>query len=141
MHILTNAWKLLHFSIILLCSMFPGMRNTVVNDLVQQASGSRAYRGKFSFLEKSDVPVYQTEQSYFQLVHSARICSTEPNSAEPDSPVSESGGSRIFRTSGETSKTMTAGPDDWRTPLVHYLKNLGHIANRKVQRQALKCHA
>jgi hypothetical protein len=37
--------------------------------------------------------------------------------------ISETGGSRIFRISGETSKTTTAGPDDWRTPLVHYLEN------------------
>jgi hypothetical protein len=28
--------------------------------------------------------------------------------------------------------------DDWRTPLVHYLENSGHIAKRKVRRQALK---
>jgi hypothetical protein len=33
---------------------------------------------------------------------------------------------------------MTTDPDDWRTPLVRYLENPGHIANRKVQRQALK---
>jgi hypothetical protein len=33
---------------------------------------------------------------------------------------------------------QTAGPDDWKTPLVHYLGNPGHIADRKVQRQALK---
>jgi hypothetical protein len=33
---------------------------------------------------------------------------------------------------------MTTDPDDWRTPLIRYLENPGHIANRKVQRQALK---
>jgi hypothetical protein len=33
---------------------------------------------------------------------------------------------------------MTVGPDDWRTPLVHYLENPGHITDRKVRRQALK---
>jgi hypothetical protein len=33
---------------------------------------------------------------------------------------------------------MTVDPDDWKTPLVHYLDNLGHIIDRKVQRQALK---
>jgi hypothetical protein len=27
--------------------------------------------------------------------------------------------------------TMTE-PDDWRTPLVHYLENPSHIADRKV---------
>jgi hypothetical protein len=71
-------------------------------------------------------------------VHSVRICSAEPNSAEPDSPIPETGGSRISRTSDETSKTTTAGSDDWRTPLVRYLENPGHIADRKVRRQALK---
>jgi hypothetical protein len=74
----------------------------------------------------------------FQPVHSARIYSVEPNSAEPDSPFSGTGGSGISKTLGETSKTMTAGPDDWRTPLIHYLENPGHIADRKVQQQALK---
>jgi ribonuclease HI len=33
--------------------------NTVANDLAQQASGSQANRGKFGFLEKSDVLVCQ----------------------------------------------------------------------------------
>jgi hypothetical protein len=33
---------------------------------------------------------------------------------------------------------MTVGPDDWSTPLVHYLENPGHITDRKVRRQALK---
>jgi hypothetical protein len=56
-------------------------------------------------------------------VYNAKICSAKTNSTEPDSPISEIGGSRIFRISGETSKTTTAGPDDWRTPLVHYLEN------------------
>jgi hypothetical protein len=33
--------------------------NTVANDLAQQTSGSQANRGKFGFLEKSDVLVCQ----------------------------------------------------------------------------------
>jgi hypothetical protein len=33
---------------------------------------------------------------------------------------------------------MMADPDDWRTPLVYYLENPSHIADRKVRRQALK---
>jgi hypothetical protein len=72
----------------------------VVNNLVQQASSLRTNQGKIGFLEKSDVPVCQTEQPDFQSVHSATICSAEPNSVEPDSPVSEAGGSRISRTFG-----------------------------------------
>jgi hypothetical protein len=32
----------------------------------------------------------------------------------------------------------TVDPDDWRTPLVRYLENPGHIAGSKVRRQALK---
>jgi hypothetical protein len=67
-------------------------------------------------------------------VHNATICSAEPSLAEPDSPVSEIEGSKISRTSGEISKTMMTGPDDWRTPLVRYLENPGHIVYRKVQR-------
>jgi hypothetical protein len=90
------------------------------------------------FWKKLDVPVCQTEQSGFQPVYSTRICSTEPNSAESDSPIYETGGSGISRTSSETSKTTTAGPDDCRTPLICYLENPSHIADRKVQRQDLK---
>jgi hypothetical protein len=33
---------------------------------------------------------------------------------------------------------MMVNPDDLRTPLVHYLENHGHTADRKVRRQALK---
>jgi hypothetical protein len=36
------------------------------------------------------------------------------------------------------SETMTVNPEDWRTPLIRYLENPGHIADRKVQRQGLK---
>jgi hypothetical protein len=32
--------------------------NTVVNDLAQQASGFQSNRGKFGFLEKPDVPIF-----------------------------------------------------------------------------------
>jgi hypothetical protein len=110
----------------------------MVNNLAQQASGFQANRGKFSFLEKPDVSVCQTGQSDFQPLHSVRICSTEPNSAELDSPVPKTEGSEISRTLDETSKTMTASSDDWRTPLLSYLENPGHIANRKVWRKALK---
>jgi hypothetical protein len=71
-------------------------------------------------------------------VHSVRICSAEPNSAEPDSPVPKTGGFGISRTLDETGKTTMVGPNDWRMSLVHYLENPGYIADRKVQRQALK---
>jgi hypothetical protein len=81
---------------------------------------------------------WKNGQSSIQLVYSAAICSAEPDSVEPDSPVSKIRGSKISRTSDETIKTMTTGPDDWRTPLVHYLENFGHIADRKVWRQDLK---
>jgi hypothetical protein len=70
---------------------------------------------------------------------SATVCSVAPSPAKPDSPVSETGGSKIFRTSDKSSETMTIDPNDWKTPLVHYLENPAHIADRKVWRQALKC--
>jgi hypothetical protein len=71
-------------------------------------------------------------------MHSATVCSAEPSSIKPNVPISETGGFGIFRISNEASKTMMADPDDWRTPLVHYSENPDHIADRKVQWQALK---
>jgi hypothetical protein len=110
----------------------------VVNDLAQQASGFQSNQGKFDFLEKPDVPVSQTRWFGFQPMQSAMICSTEPSSAKLDGPVSETGGSRISRNSDESSEMTMTNPDDWRTPQVRYLENPSHIADRKVQRQALK---
>jgi hypothetical protein len=71
-------------------------------------------------------------------VHSAIIGSVEPSSAEPNSLVFETGGSKISRTLDETSKTMMVGPDDWRATLIRYLENPDHSADRKIRRQALK---
>jgi hypothetical protein len=71
-------------------------------------------------------------------MYSATICSAEPSLTKLDSPVSETGGSGISRISDETSERMMTDPDCWRTPLVCYLESPGHIADRKVQRQALK---
>jgi ribonuclease HI len=112
--------------------------NTVMNNLAHQASGFRSNQGKFDFLEKLDAPVCQTGQSSFWPVHSVKIYSAEPSSAKPDVLVSETGGSKIFRIMDESSETMMVDPDDWRTPLIHYLENPGHIPERKVWQQALK---
>jgi hypothetical protein len=71
-------------------------------------------------------------------MHSTKICSAEPCSAKPDSSVSETGRFEISRTSSKSSETMTADPDDWRTPMVCYLENPDHIVDRKVWRQDLK---
>jgi hypothetical protein len=90
------------------------------------------------FSRKSNIPVCQTRQSGFQPMRSAKICSAEPSSAKPDNSISEIGGSEIFRTSNKSTKTMTVNPDDWRTPLIHYLEKSDHIIDRKVWRQALK---
>jgi hypothetical protein len=100
-----------------------------VNDLVQQASGFQLNQGKFGFLEKLDVPVGQTGCSSFWSMCSATICFAEPSLTKLDGLVSETGGSRISRTSDESSKMMTTDPDDWRTPLVYYLENPDHIAD------------
>jgi ribonuclease HI len=108
--------------------------NTLMNDLAQQASSFWSNRGKFRFLKKPDVPVCQTGQSSFWPMHSATVCSAEPNLAKLDVPISETGGSRISRISDEVSKTMTVDLDDWRTSRVRYLENPGHISDRKVRR-------
>jgi hypothetical protein len=89
-------------------------------------------------LEKLDVPVCQTRQSDFWPMHSAIICYAEPSSTKPDILVSETGWSEISRISDEASKMTTTDPNDWRTPLVRYIENLGYIADRKVRRQVLK---
>jgi hypothetical protein len=62
---------------------------------------------------------------------SAIVCSIGPSPAKLEGLVSETGGSRISRITDKSSKTTTVDPDDWRTPLVRYLENLGHIADRK----------
>jgi hypothetical protein len=112
--------------------------NTIVNDLAQQASGFLSNQGKFGFLEKLDVLVCQTGQSDFQPMCSATICSAELGSTNLDGLVSETRGSRISKTSYEMSEMTMTDPDDWRTPLVRYLENPSHIADRKVRWQTLK---
>jgi hypothetical protein len=47
--------------------------------------------------------------------------------------VLETGEPRIFRSSDNVNETMTVEPDDWRTPLVRYLENSSHIADRKIR--------
>jgi hypothetical protein len=112
--------------------------NAVVNDLVQQASDFWSNRGKFSFLEKNECSGYQTRQSGFWPMCSVTIYSAGPNSVNLDDPISETGWSGIYMILDEASETTMTDPDYWRTPLVRYLENHCHIADRKVRRQALK---
>jgi hypothetical protein len=42
------------------------------------------------------------------------------------------------KSSDNLGEAETTEPKDWRTPLIHYLENHGHVTNRKVQREALK---
>jgi hypothetical protein len=114
------------------------IEDTIANNLVQHASSFRSNWGKYGFLEKPDVSVCQSGQPGFWLMCSAIICSTEPSSAKPDGPVFETEGLIISVTSNESSETMMTDPNDWRTPLVCYLENPGHIADWKVWHQALK---
>jgi hypothetical protein len=69
---------------------------------------------------------------------SATIYYAKPSSAKLNGLVSKTGGSKISRTLNKTSETTMVNHDDSRTPLVCYLENPGHIADRKVRRQALK---
>jgi hypothetical protein len=68
-------------------------------------------------------------------MQSVEICSVEPSSAKSDDPVLETRGSEISKSLDNLGETTT---DDWRTPLVRYLENPGHIVDKKVRRQALK---
>jgi hypothetical protein len=65
-------------------------------------------------------------------MHNTTFCSSEPDSAKLYGLVSETGWSEISRNSDDSSETMI-DPDDWRTPLVHYLENPDHIANMTVR--------
>jgi hypothetical protein len=66
-------------------------------------------------------------------MHNMIVCSAEPSSAKPDVLISETEGSRIHKISDEASKMTMGDPNDWRTPLVRYLENPGHIADRKIR--------
>jgi hypothetical protein len=79
-----------------------------------------------------DVPVCQTGLSSFWSMHNETVCSAEPSSAKMDALIFEIGGSGISRVLNKASRMMTADPNDWRTPLVHYLENPDHITDRKV---------
>jgi hypothetical protein len=72
-------------------------------------------------------------------MHSTIVYSAEPSLAKSDIPVFEIGGSRISSISNEVRKMMMTNPDDRRSPLVRYLENPSHIADRKVRRHTLKC--
>jgi hypothetical protein len=62
----------------------------------------------------------------------------EPSSAKLYGPVSVIEWSRISKILDKSSEMTTTNLDDWRTSLVRYLENPGHIADRKVGHQALK---
>jgi hypothetical protein len=68
----------------------------------------------------------------------AKICSAELSLANPDVPKSETGGSGISRCLDDLGETAMTEPVDWRTPLICYLENPGHVIDIKVRRQALK---
>jgi hypothetical protein len=73
-------------------------------------------------------------------MHNAKICFAEPSSgfAKPGVPELETGWSGISRGSDDLGETVVAEPVDWRTPLIHYLGNSGHVIDTKVRWQALK---
>jgi hypothetical protein len=71
-------------------------------------------------------------------MHSAKICSTKQSSAKLDVLELKTGGSGISRGSDDLSETTAVEPVDWRTPLIHYLENHGHVIDTKVEWQALK---
>jgi hypothetical protein len=62
-------------------------------------------------------------------MHSAKICFVEPTSTKLDVPESETGGSGISKGSYNLGETTTTKHVDWRTPLIHYLENPGHVIN------------
>jgi hypothetical protein len=112
--------------------------NTLVNDLAQPASGFWSNHGKLYVLEKMDVLVCQTGWSGFCPMQSEKICSTKANLSKPNGSVSETRWFRISNILDKSSGMTTSEHDNWRTCLVRYLENPGHIADRKAWWQALK---
>jgi hypothetical protein len=55
-------------------------------------------------LKKLDVPICHSGCSGLYLMHNAKICSAEPNSAKSDVSESKTGGSNIFRSSDDLAK-------------------------------------
>jgi uncharacterized protein with NAD-binding domain and iron-sulfur cluster len=110
--------------------------NTVVNDLTQHAWGFWSNKGKLYVLKKSDVPICHFKYSGLQPMHSTEICSAELSTVKLDVLESETGWSDISRSSDDLGETMMTKPEDWTTPLVHYLENPSHVTDRKVQWQA-----
>jgi hypothetical protein len=62
-------------------------------------------------------------------MHNAKIYYAESSSVKSDVPESETGGSDISRGLDDLGETATVEPVDWRTPLIHYLENPGHVIN------------
>jgi hypothetical protein len=60
-------------------------------------------------------------------MYNAKICSAEPSSAKPDVPESEIRGSGISRGLDDLDETTMVELVDWRTPLIRYLENPGHV--------------
>jgi hypothetical protein len=60
-------------------------------------------------------------------MHNTKICSVELSSAKPDALESETGGFDISRGLDDLGETVMAEPVDWRTPLICYLENPGHV--------------
>jgi hypothetical protein len=60
-------------------------------------------------------------------MHNAKICSVEKSSTKPDVTKLETGASGISRGLNDLGKTATAEPVDWKTPLIHYMENPGHV--------------
>jgi hypothetical protein len=129
MPILINAYKLLLSLMILLCSMLTWMK------MQWQIFGTTSIR----FLIKSRKWFSKKIGCCgFQSMHSATICYAEPSLAKLDGLIFETRGSEVSRNSDESSEMTAADPDDWRTPSVCYLENLGHIHDRKVWWRDLK---
>jgi hypothetical protein len=60
-------------------------------------------------------------------MHSPKIYSAGSGSAKPDVLELETGGPDISRGLDDLGETMMTEPVNWRTPLICYLENLGHV--------------
>lgn len=120
--------------------------------MTQQASGYSVRRGKFFILERPVLAAIEFENKLqnvnsvkgavrtelaSSLIRSAQVFEVTLESASLAQQEAHDKEDSVHR-SHIAESIDNFEPDDWRIPLVNYLKNPGQTRDRKIRRQALK---
>jgi hypothetical protein len=107
--------------------------NSRANYLSQQASGYFVTRGRFLVLEAPtlDVAASKTDLLAIESVYGTTVCSSVQEGIMQANENSVQVPQMI-----ELENNLQS--EDWRVPLINYLKDLSQTRDRKIRRQALK---